>query len=104
MGGEMEHFREESALNGMRPGEFASLPQEVRVRLRKYISQCCEIAFRRGFHQGHESAVRSDTVVDLVFWRFEIASDWSPSPHFSYTCDAENRHRFCCGMSDVGLD
>lgn len=99
----MEHFREESCLNGMQPGEFASLPTEVRSRLRKYISQCCEVSFRRGFQQGHDSAVRGDKTVDLQFWRFEIASDWSPSPHFTYTSDAENRHQFGCGMSEVGL-
>jgi len=102
-GEEMEHFRPESALNGMHPGEFASLSTEVRFRLRKYISQCCEVAFRRGFHQGHDSAVRGDTVADLEFWRFEIASDWSPSPHFTYSSDAENRHEIGCGMSEVGL-
>ena len=102
-GNEMECYRTTSALNGMNPHEFGSLPVEIRKRLRKYISQCCEKAFRRGFQQGHDTALRGDAVVDIVSWRFDTPSDQSPSPHGTYSTDSESRFDMECGTQEIGL-
>ena len=101
----MEHFLKESPLAGMKPREFERLDDDTKKRLRKFVSQCCEKAFRRGFQQGFDSAQRGDEVVDLIRWRCLVRSDQSPSPHKNdhYTCSAIERFDLECHPQQVGL-
>jgi hypothetical protein len=99
----MEHFLSESALSGMKPHEFDSIDKATKHRIRKYISQCCEKSFRRGFQQGYDTAIRGDAVVDLEKWRFMTPSDESPSPHGTYSSTAEERFDMECSPLEVGL-
>lgn len=99
----MEHYLSTSPLYGMKPQEFRGLDRHTRQRLRKFISQCCEKSFRRGFQQGHDSAKRGDDIVDLERWRFLAPSSESPSPHGTYSSAAIERFDVECHPCEVGL-
>lgn len=91
----MDWFRESSEFSGLTPDEFSGLPDAMKANLRKFIAQCCEKSFRRGFQQGFDSAQRGDALaVDLLSWRFNEPSASSPSPHGTYSCSSEERHGF----------
>ena len=99
----MDHFVDRSCLAGMVPNEFSHLDKHTRDRLRKFMSQCCEKAFRRGFQQGHDSATRGDEVVNLDDWRFFAKACDSPSPHGTYHSTAVARFDLECHPDAVGL-
>jgi hypothetical protein len=46
------------------------------------IARVSEASYRRGFQQGHDTAMRREELaVQLEQWRFGVSLDWSPSPH-----------------------
>jgi hypothetical protein len=94
----------ESVCAGMFRNEFANVDDVTAMRLRKYISQCCEKSFRRGFQQGSEAAEkRRKPTVSIWEWRILLRVDQSIDPFGGRSFSAIERFDIECCPEIVGL-